>query len=101
MAHRQKDFQFVHALIDARLIDPALLGERVASIDLDSVESDQSREILDYRQRESISWTLKAAETRAGKSTQPKAGGQGRLPKGVHGTGQFTSTVHGEPDVRL
>lgn len=102
MAHRPKDFQFVDGLIDAGLIDPAVLSERVASIDIDSVESDQSREILDYRQRESISRLSKAAQRRPGQTTPPSdTGGQGRLPKGIHGAGQFTSTVHGEPDIRL
>ncbi|MDI3195821.1 hypothetical protein QK290_15775 [Pseudarthrobacter sp. AL07] len=56
MAHREKDFEFVRALVLARLIDPAILEERLASIDLIAVESDQDVEVLEYRQRQSIIW---------------------------------------------
>jgi hypothetical protein len=56
MAHREKDFGFVRALVEARLIDPVVLQQRLASIDLTTVESDQDAEILDYRQRNSIAW---------------------------------------------
>lgn len=56
MAHREKDFEFVRALMLARLIDPAILKERLASIDISVVESDQDVDVLEYRQRQSIIW---------------------------------------------
>jgi hypothetical protein len=56
MAHREKDFAFVQALVDARLIDPGILQQRLASIDLTEIESDQDIDVLDYRQRHSIAW---------------------------------------------
>ncbi|MFF1255027.1 hypothetical protein ACFVYC_21370 [Pseudarthrobacter sp. NPDC058329] len=56
MAHREKDFAFVQALVDARLIEPAILQQRLALIDLTEVESDQDIDVLDYRQRHSIAW---------------------------------------------
>jgi hypothetical protein len=56
MAHREKDFAFVRALVDARLIDPVVLQQRLASIDLALVQSDQDIDVLDYRQRNAIAW---------------------------------------------
>ncbi|MBG0738690.1 hypothetical protein IV500_04545 [Paeniglutamicibacter antarcticus] len=56
MAHREKDLEYVLALIDVGIIDPVALAERVASINLDEVQSDQSREVLDWRQRGSAIW---------------------------------------------
>lgn len=56
MAHREKDFEFVRALMLAGLIDPAILEERLASIDISVVESDQDVDVLEYRQRQSIIW---------------------------------------------
>lgn len=56
MAHREKDFEFVEALIEARLIDPTVLAQRLASINLASVESDQDLEVLEYRRQRSIAW---------------------------------------------
>lgn len=56
MAHREKDFEFVRALVDARLIDPVVLQQRLASIDLALVQSDQDIDVLDYRQRNAIAW---------------------------------------------
>ncbi|MET4144021.1 DUF6036 family nucleotidyltransferase [Arthrobacter sp. UYCo732] len=61
MAHRPKDFEFVLALIDAGLIDPAVLADRVSSIDIGAIESDQSLDILEYRQQASASWLANAA----------------------------------------
>ena len=56
MAHREKDFEFVRALVDARLIDPVVLQQRLASIDLTLVQSDQDIDVLDYGQRNAIAW---------------------------------------------
>lgn len=64
MADRQKDLDFVRALVEARLVDPAILEQRLASIDLAGVDSDQGEEALAYRQRKSIEWA-KAAQTQA------------------------------------
>jgi hypothetical protein len=101
MAHREKDLDFVHALIDAGLIDPEILAERVASIDLDTVESDQSREILEYRQQASATWLATDSRAKASRATRGTGLNQGRVRKGFPGAGQFTSAEHQEPDVRL
>jgi hypothetical protein len=102
MAHRPKDFDFVRALIEAGLIDGELLGQRVASINVDAVESDQGPEILAFRQRESVSWAAKAASDQTTTSTAPgQRPGQGRKQAGVPGAGQFTSVQHPESDVTL
>lgn len=61
MAHRDKDFPFVRVLIDAGLVDPAVLSERIASVKIEEVVSDQSLEVLEYRQRASIKWVADAA----------------------------------------
>ncbi|QOD05904.1 DUF6036 family nucleotidyltransferase [Pseudarthrobacter sp. BIM B-2242] len=64
MAWRPKDFEFVRALIDGRFIDPVVLAERVASIDIHAVVTDQPLEALEYRQRESATWLANFANPR-------------------------------------
>lgn len=100
MAHRPKDFEFVRALIDARLINPDLLAERVASIDVYAVVSDQTPDELDERQRLSATWIANAAKQNSG-APDRSGGGQGRVDKGLPGAGQFTAVQHRDPDVSL
>lgn len=56
MAHREKDFEFVSMLIEHGIIDPSLIGDRLSSIDLDNVHSDQSRQQLEHRRLASLQW---------------------------------------------
>lgn len=72
MAGRPKDFEFVRALIDGRFINPVLLAERVASIDVHAVVSDdQTPEELGYRQRESATWLANFANQRDSRPEGP------------------------------
>ncbi|MFC9333237.1 hypothetical protein [Arthrobacter sp. NPDC057009] len=73
MADRQKDLDFVRALVEARLVDPAILEQRLASIDLAGVDSDQGEEALAYRQRKSIEWAT-AVQTQAGTQDPRRTG---------------------------
>lgn len=71
MAHRDKDLSFVLALIEGGFIDPEVVADRVASIDVRTVESDQSLETLQYRQQTSakwLAWASREAVPRARKS---------------------------------
>lgn len=87
IAGREKDYEFVSALIQHRLIEPKQLLARIEFFDQDT-----------RRRTQALSWVPNVTP-----ETDPasaKSHQQGRKPKD-HGGGQFTSHPHGEPNIDL